>query len=190
MNDLCYCWHSVRVPLCPPISPPISPLRLEIWDHWSTCTGNFRNSKDQDNSNTSNQNETKQKSQVQSPPTQTLFGLVTRSSPTKWRNDPQESFRGKHKINIAESILEPLYGYLRRNRRREDHRGKNGDLKIEATTWKLTKICVIKLFLNFRIWSHFTAILTTVSSVVNSHFRESTWCQYKAGNNKNSPVMM
>ncbi len=27
---------------------------------------------------------------------------------------------------------EPLYGYFRRNRRREDHRGKNEDLKIEA----------------------------------------------------------
>ena len=26
----------------------------------------------------------------------------------------------------------PLYGYFRRNRRREDHRGKTEDLKIEA----------------------------------------------------------
>ena len=30
------------------------------------------------------------------------------------------------------SNIEPLYGYFRRNRRREDHRGKNEDLKIEA----------------------------------------------------------
>ena len=29
-------------------------------------------------------------------------------------------------------ITEPLYGYFRRNRRREDHRGKIEDLKIEA----------------------------------------------------------
>ena len=28
-------------------------------------------------------------------------------------------------------MIEPLYGYFRRNRRREDHRGKNEDLKIE-----------------------------------------------------------
>ena len=29
-------------------------------------------------------------------------------------------------------ITEPLYGYFRRNRRREDHRGKIEDLKVEA----------------------------------------------------------
>ena len=29
-------------------------------------------------------------------------------------------------------ITELLYGYFRRNRRREDHRGKIEDLKIEA----------------------------------------------------------
>ena len=31
-----------------------------------------------------------------------------------------------------ESDSEPLYGYFRRNRRREDHRRKNEDLKVEA----------------------------------------------------------
>ena len=32
----------------------------------------------------------------------------------------------------AMDTSETLYGFFRRNRRREDHRGKNEDLKIEA----------------------------------------------------------
>ena len=45
------------------------------------------------------------------------------------------------------------------------------------------------LLLNFGIWPHFTAILTTVSTVVYSRCRGTTWCHYKAENDKNSPLL-
>ena len=46
-------------------------------------------------------------------------------------NDDLQFSNTRH-ISGSRSIFEPLYGYFRRNRRREDHRGKNEDLKIEA----------------------------------------------------------
>ena len=99
-------------------------------------------------------------------------------------------------------IFEPLYGYFRRNGRREDHCRKNEDLKLEAkicnwpqfawSNWTLRYKTVktrkhYRKYLNFGIWPHFTAILTTVGYC---HWHETTWSHYKAENDKNTPLIL
>ena len=90
---------------------------------------------------------------------------------------------GAFKKRASGVNCEPLCACFRRNRKRESQ-----DLQIDQifvwSNWTLRHKTVktrkhyrkYLLFLNFGIWSHFTAILTTVSTVVYNRCRETTWC--------------